>query len=285
MYRILIFGALMLNMVLPAAAQTAIPFVLTEEGHILVKAKVEGVEGNFIFDTGGGHNLFFKHFAQKLRGKETHHFYVAHRATGEAVKVPIYRSGMIQVGDSHFYNDVYSTFDLDIAGIDGILSLQMFREKLITIDYENKRLSLGPVAAGLPGNYIDIQLADDRGMALDIFTNVKLNDTLRIQVMLDSGAGSGSFWFNDRFIEELELNKAKFELTEKKSAFNPEKISKIYQGGLASISTAGGLARVEQPNVRFVEGLIYEGKTSLDWLGNKISISIPEKRIYILKAD
>lgn len=285
MYRTLISLIFVLSGPAHAAAQTRIPFALTGSGHILIKATVEGVEGNFIFDTGGGHNLFFESFAAKLPPKKTYHFYVAHRATGEAVTVPVYRSGPVRVGDARFYNDIYSTYDLKAEGIDGILALQMFRETAVTIDYGDKTLTLGPVDGSLKENYIDIQLADDRGMALDIFTYVTLNDTLTIQVMLDSGAGSGSFWFSDRFIDELGLDKDALKLTGKKSEFAPGETSRVYRGSLASVATANGLASVEDPAVRFVEGLIYEGKTGLDWLGEKIAISIPEKRIYILKGN
>ena len=44
-----------------------IPFQLLPSGHIIVTAKVEGKEGNFIFDTGGGINLFFNDFAKDLK--------------------------------------------------------------------------------------------------------------------------------------------------------------------------------------------------------------------------
>lgn len=50
------------------SAQT-IPFQLLPSGHILLKTTVEGKEGNFIFDTGGGINLFFNDFAQDLSQK------------------------------------------------------------------------------------------------------------------------------------------------------------------------------------------------------------------------
>jgi len=39
-----------------------IPFELLPSGHILVKAKIDSVEGSFIFDTGAGITVFTKKF-------------------------------------------------------------------------------------------------------------------------------------------------------------------------------------------------------------------------------
>lgn len=39
---------------------------------------------------------------------------------------------------------------------------------------------------------------------------------------------------------------------------------------------------LNQPKVTFVDGLIYEGKTSINWLGRKIGISLKQQKIYIL---
>ncbi|WP_333802580.1 hypothetical protein [Sphingobacterium multivorum] len=37
----------------------SLPLQLLASGHIVVEAEIEGKKGNFIFDTGGGVNLFF----------------------------------------------------------------------------------------------------------------------------------------------------------------------------------------------------------------------------------
>jgi predicted aspartyl protease len=65
-------------------AQTSIPFEITNAGHILIKASVNGIEGNFLFDTGGGLTLITKTFSDKLSGLHKQDGgYTSFRATGE----------------------------------------------------------------------------------------------------------------------------------------------------------------------------------------------------------
>lgn len=262
-------------------AQTPIPFTLLESGHILIEAAFNGVAGNFIFDTGGGHNLLFDSFARKLGRSETPNFFTAHRATGEALTVPIYYIDSLTIGELVVRNQVYSTFDLNVSGIDGIISLQPFEHTPVTIDFENQIISFEEPKAEEKQHYIDIQIADYAGKALDIFTNVRLNDQVTIQVLLDSGAGNSSFWFNARLMDILKLEKSGFEMTTKTSEFDPEQSNVFYRGAVRSVQTENGYPRKENLNAMFVEGMIYEGKTGIDWLGSRITISIPEKRIYL----
>jgi len=66
-----------------------LPLQVLPSGHILVSAEIEGKKGNFIFDTGGGINLFFDEFASALKKKETYNFLTAFRATGEKIVCPL----------------------------------------------------------------------------------------------------------------------------------------------------------------------------------------------------
>ncbi|MEH6306445.1 retropepsin-like aspartic protease [Olivibacter sp. CPCC 100613] len=264
-------------------AHDPIPFTLTPSGHIVIKAAVNGIQGNFIFDTGAGLNLFFKDFAQKLHVKESDNFFVAHRATGEAITTPIYYAKDLKIGDKHFQNQVYSTFDINLEGIDGLLSLQAFQHTPITIDYENKIITLNEINSKDKKKYIDIQIADYAEKALDIFTYVTLNNKTTIQVALDAGAGSRSFWIHSKFMKTLDLDTGQFNSFIKKSEFDSLKSNRFYKGSIASIKTTENAVQIQNPKVVFVEGLIYEGKTSIDWLGKKIAISLPEKKIFIIK--
>jgi hypothetical protein len=263
-------------------AQNSVPFRFNEYGHIVIKAKVEGVEGNFIFDTGAGQNVLFKRFAKKIPAKSTYNFYVGHRSTGESLKVPIYYSDNLDIGTSNFKNQLYATINIDFPNIDGLIAIQTFRNTPVVIDYEKKELIFGEIKKADKKRFIDIQLADVAGKSLDIFANVKVNDKITVQVMLDSGSGQNSFTLSADFLDVLDLNKAGFNISEQKSDFNASKSYKVYTGNIAKISTINNFANLKNPEVRFVEGLIYEGILSINWLGKKLGISIPEKRIYIL---
>lgn len=258
----------------------AIPFQLTSAGHILVKATVEGQEGNFIFDTGGGINLFFTDFAKNLKDKQSYNFFTAFRATGERIDAPLFYSENLDFGNKKFNKTPYSTFDMKLPGINGLISLQMFQETDIIIDYKNKVIILENIDSIKNKKSFDIQLSTFADNALDIFTYVLLDNKYRIKVLLDSGAGNNSFWLSDKFVDLLGVDTNKFDVTEKKSEFNEKVTTKIYKGSIQSISNE--FSKVEQPYVNFVEGLIYEGKTSINWLGSKIGISLKNKKMYIL---
>lgn len=264
-------------------AQNSVPFTLNEYGHIMIKVKVDNVEGNFLFDTGAGLNVYFDKFAKKLAPKESYNFFVGHRATGEALDCPIYQSESLDIGKQHFEKPQYSTFDVDFPNIDGLISLQMFKDIPVTIDYEKKELIFGKLKNEDKKNFIDVQFADQAGKAIDMFTYVKINNKIKIQISLDSGSGRNAFSLSSRLMDVLSLNKADFKVTEAKSEFNNTKSNKVYTGSITKIATENGLAKVENPKTRFVDGLIYEGITSIEWLGKKIAISIPDKKIYIIK--
>lgn len=281
MKRLLLILTLFLSFILNA--QNSIPFTLNEYGHIMIKVKVDNVEGNFIFDTGAGLNVYFEKFAKKLAKKESYNFFVGHRATGEAIDCPLYRSENLVIGKNNFKDQTYSTFDVDFPNIDGLISLHTFQNLPVTIDYEKSELVFGDIKNSDKKKFIDIQIADEAGKAIDIFTNVKVNNKITIQVSLDSGSGKGAYSFSSRFLDVLGLNKADFKTIEAKSDFNNEKSNKVYNGSVAEIATVNGLAKVENPKARFVDGLIYEGITGIDWIGKKITISIPDKKIYIIK--
>ena len=257
-----------------------IPFQLTADGHILVKATVEGKEGNFIFDTGGGINLFFTDFTENLQTKSSYNFFTAFRATGERIHAPLFYSKNLYFGNKLFHNIPYSTFDMKVPGISGLISLQMFQETDIIIDYKNKVIILTNIDSVENKKSFDIQLSSFADNALDIFTYVLLDNKYKIKVLLDSGAGNDSFWLSDKFIDLLAIDTNKFNVVEKKSEFNDKAVTKIYKGSILSISNE--FSKVDKPYVNFVEGLIYEGKTSINWLGEKIGISLKNKKIYVL---
>ncbi|UQA73179.1 retroviral-like aspartic protease family protein [Sphingobacterium siyangense] len=257
----------------------SLPLQLLPSGHIVVEAEIEGKKGNFIFDTGGGINLFFEDFAKDLKKNESYNFLTAFRATGEKMTIPLYRSSTIKFNGKEFNDIPFSTFDMKLAGINGLISLPMLYDTEFIIDYTKKQL-IFPKAKLKSDKIIPIQLTTNADQSLDISTYIYLNDKYRINILLDSGAGDDSFWFSDRFIPILGLDPSKLEITERASEFNPEIKTKYYKGHIASISNSS--VKVEHPTVSFVEGLIYEGKTSINWLGKKLGFNLKEKKIYLL---
>lgn len=257
-----------------------IPIQILPSGHILAKATIDGKEGNFIFDTGGGINLFFKSFADDLKQKSTYNFLTAYRATGERIDAPIFENDEVVFAGKKFSKVPYSTFDMKLDGVNGLISLQMFSDTDFIIDLDKKEIILTDLSKEENVKAFDIQLSTNADKSTDIFTYVMLNAKVKIQILLDSGAGNNSFWISDKLISALEIDRSKLEMNEMKSEFDAKVVTKFYKGSLNSIGNQ--FVSLKDPKVVFVEGLIYEGKTSINWFGKKIGISLKNKKMYIL---
>lgn len=254
------------------------PVNILPSGHLIVQAEVEGKKGNFIFDTGGGVNLFLNNFSKDLSQKESYNFLTSFRATGEEITVPMFKSKEITFNGKKFKDIWYATHNMEIKGIDGLISLPMLYDTEFIIDYTTKEIVF-PKEKLSGKKVVDIQLSTNADQSLDITTYIQVND-IKINVLLDSGAGNDSFWLSERLMSTLGIKKEGLQLMEKKSEFNPAITNKFYKGSVNSVSNS--FAKVDHPNVFFVEGLIYEGKTSINWLGKKLGFNLKEKKIYIL---
>ncbi len=83
----------------PLLAQQRIPLEVLASGHLVVKATVNGVEGRFIFDTGGGVNVLTQKFAQRLKGLQKQDGRLtAFRAIGDRLDVDLYTAQSITIG-------------------------------------------------------------------------------------------------------------------------------------------------------------------------------------------
>lgn len=269
-----------------ASKTITIPFELLGGGHILITAKVNNIEGKFIFDTGAGLNLLTKKFADKITNlKKTDGFYTGHRATGEAIDCDLWDSETLEIGNFNSKNQKFTTIDMDFP-VDGLISLLPFREIPITIDYKNKILvletdkSLKELAK--IGTTLPIQISDDAEKTLGISTYIKVNDQLTLQMNLDSGAGFNVFRFSSRYMEKLGIDASKTEKIYRASDFKPTKGNNYYFTNLNKISAETN-PKISAKNFKatFIEGLIYEAIGSINWLGDKITIDIQKKNLII----
>jgi hypothetical protein len=266
--------------------QINIPFTQTPNGHIIIPATINGVEGNFVFDTGAGINLLTKDFADKINDLEkTSHFYTGHRATGEEIKSDLWNSKSLEIGDYKITNETFAVYDLEFP-LDGLISLTPFKEKQITIDFKNKVLSIESE------NSLDqliknkdfempIQIINDREIRIGISTAVKLNDKLSLNVGLDSGAGFDVFRFNSRYMETLDIDSTQIESEVRPSSFKPEEVNRFYYTELEKLADSDENTIVKNFKATFIEGLIYEGIMGINWIGEIITIDIPNKKLIV----
>jgi len=263
-----------------------IPFTLLGSGHILIKAKINDIEGNFIFDTGAGLNLLTKKFADNIKDlKKTDGFYTGHRATGEQIVADFWDTKSFEMGNQKLNAEKFTIIDMDFP-VDGLISLLPFRNIPITIDYKNKALILETEKSvkelAKKGISLPIQVSDELGKALDIATYVKLNDKLVVQMNLDSGAGFNVFRFNSRYMESLGIDPSKTEMKHQKSDFKPTEGNNYYYTNLSKINAQSN-TKISASDFKatFIEGLIYEAIGSINWLGDKITIDIQNRNMII----
>ena len=282
---ILLFTALTFSQS-KTSEQINIPFTQTPNGHIIIPATINGVEGNFVFDTGAGINLLTKDFADKVNDLEkTSHFYTGHRATGEEIKSDLWNSKVLEIDDFSITNETFAVYDLEFP-LDGLISLTPFKEKQITIDFKNKVLSIESE------NSLDqliknkdfempIQITNDRDIRIGISTAVKLNDKLSLNVGLDSGAGFDVFRFNSRYMETLDIDSTQIESEVRPSSFKPEEVNRYYYTELEKLADSDENTIVKNFKATFIEGLIYEGIMGINWIGEIITIDIPNKKLIV----
>ncbi len=264
----------------------SIPFTLLGSGHILVKAKINNIEGNFIFDTGAGLNLLTKKFADNIKDlKKTDGFYTGHRATGEEIIADLWDTKSLEMGSQKLNAEKFTVIDLEFP-VDGLISLLPFRNIPITIDYKNKVLTLETEKSvkelTKKGISLPIQISDDLGKTLGIATYVKLDNKLVVQMNLDSGAGFNVFRFNSRYMQSLGIDPSKTEVKYQKSDFKPTEGNNYYYTNLSKINAESN-DKISASNFKatFIDGLIYEAIGSINWLGDKITIDIQNKNMII----
>ncbi|WBL23038.1 retropepsin-like aspartic protease [Zunongwangia sp. HRR-M8] len=262
-----------------------IPFKLSPNGHIMIKASVNGVTGNFVFDTGAGLNLLTKDFADKIDNlKKTNHFYTGHRATGEAITTDLYDSERLEIGDFNVKNEQFAVYDIDFP-LDGLISLTPLRQKAFTIDFVEKKLIVESKKSLQQREKnqdfeMPLEINNDRNIKVSIGTMVKI-DSLKLHVGLDSGAGFDVFRFNSRYMEALGIDSTKVESKYIPSSFKPEQGNQYYRAEIGSFGDLKMNAEKTDFQVTFIDGLIHEGIMGINWIGEVITFDMPKKKIVV----
>lgn len=271
-------------------AQTSVPVTITNQGHIMVKAKINGVEGNFVFDTGGGLTMVTKKFASKMEGLHKQDGgYTAFRATGEKLDANLYEASSLVIGTYTEGKPVLTIFDVDFGPIDGLISLMSFKNQVVTMDFENKRLIFETPESFAQrrkkGKAVKLQLEVSRDKALDMFAYFKVNDKLNLQFSIDSGAGNNVYRINAKYMPDLGIDStdtSKVAVIYKPSEFNPQLKTKIYLANIQSLTLQDApTVKIENQRVSFVDGLIYDGIVSLNWIGKRITLDLKHSEMIV----
>lgn len=262
-----------------------IPFKLSPNGYIMIKASVNGIPGNFVFDTGAGMNLLTKDFADKIDNLEkTTHFYTGHRATGEAITSDLYQSEVLKIADFSIEDEQFAVYDIDFP-LDGLISLTPLQQKAFTVNFEENKLvieseeSLRRRKENIKFE-MPLEINNDRNVKVSVGTIVQL-DSLELHVGLDSGAGFDVYRFNSRFMEALGIDSTQVESKYIPSSFKPEQGNQYYFAEVSRLSDLKVNAEQIDFRATFIDGLIYEGIMGINWIGEIITFDMPAKRILV----
>ncbi len=265
----------------------SVPIEVGRHGHIYIEVKVDNVEGRFILDTGAGINVISSKFASKIHGlKEEDGYFTGFRATGEAMRLNLYKVDDIKIGNLIVRGPTVTVLNADLGDFDGLISVTSFRTRPFTIDFADKKLLLETGSSleerEKAGKAVPIRLDDDRGISLDMFTDVRVNDRLTLLVSLDSGAGFNVYRFNSGFMTDLGLDTATAGKYIKKSSMNTGTKNTFYVDDLKSIALYS-VPSIHTGKVKasFLSSLIYDGITGINWLGKRITIDIPDRKIIL----
>ena len=263
-----------------------IPFELSANGHIMIKATINNVEGTFIFDTGAGLHLLTKKFADKIKNLEqTNHFYTGHRATGEALETNLWIGKSLDMGEFHLENQTLAVYDIAFP-LDGLISLSSFTDRAITIDFKQQQLVVETESSlrsreKAAAFQMPLQITNVRDIEVSISTPVLINDSLNVNVGLDSGAGFDVYRFSERYMQALGVDTTKVKGEFKPSYFKPKEGNMYYSTTLASLSDTGKNVFKNNFKATFIEGLLYEGIMGINWIGEVLTIDIANKHLWV----
>lgn len=281
---------ILLFFVVNVFSQTIIPIQIAESGHLFIKVKVNGTEGNFIFDTGGGLTVLTKKFASKVSGiQKQDGGFTGFRATGERIDAELFTATNLSIGNFTEQKPMLTIIDADFGTIDGLISLMSFKNTPFTLDLEHQQLIIETTkslaARKKSAKTINLQLHADRDKSLDVFAYVKLADTLTLQFMLDSGAGKDVFRIHSKYMPALNINASDTVAVRTiyhKSEINPNIQSAVYITKVRELHFADAVS-VSANNFkgRFEDGLIYDGIVSVNWIGKQLTFDLERKKLYV----
>jgi hypothetical protein len=253
----------------------------------MVKASINGVEGNFIFDTGSGLTVITKAFASKInRLTKEDGDLTTFRATGEKMTLDLYKANALSLGSFVEQNPQLTIVDAIFGEIDGLVSLMSFRNQPFTIDYNKKQIvfETGETLAAIKkqGSIVPLQLDISRDKTLDVFVYVVVNNKLTLQFCIDSGAGANIYRINGKYISALGVDTAAAVKTYHPSEFNPQIKTVIYSANLQSLALKSSpTINVQNVNTQFIDGLIYDGIVWLSWIGKQVTLDLPHSEMVV----
>jgi hypothetical protein len=140
-----------LNKFLKSEGYSSIKLMFLETKHYLIEAKVNGIDGRFILDTGASNSCICTSLEDKFKVISKESKEKASSANSEMTHTKISKSNIIQIGkwedkiklitfDMSHINTAFSEKKVD--PIDGIVGADVLKKSKAVIDYESNKLYL-----------------------------------------------------------------------------------------------------------------------------------------------
>ncbi|MBX9571446.1 MAG: retropepsin-like domain-containing protein [Candidatus Obscuribacterales bacterium] len=277
-------------------AYEAVPCVHVEKTHILrVPVTVNGtVNTYFILDTGAGVNLISKELAEKLGAKKTGG-YRGQRMSGQTIPIDMSRIDSLSFGG-------YTRKDLPMglwnmkelfenepafANIEGIVSLNFFKDCALTVDYQNNQAkvessdSLAKLVSS--GAVVPVKVSNKKKIDTSIMLRMQLPGDQNARCEVDTG--SGSLILHTRYMKSLGIdpnsgsvktNSGKDETGHSYTRYFTKLNAKIHPVDAPTIVHT-------EPNVQF-QKIIYDGLIGDEFLRNfTVTYDLPNSRMIFSK--
>ena len=140
-----------LNKFLKSGGYSSIKLIFLVTKHYLIEAKVNGIDGRFILDTGASNSCICTSLEDKFKVISKESKEKASSANSEMTNTKISKSNIIQIGkwedkinlisfDMNHINNALS--QKKVPPIDGIIGADALKKSKAVIDYESNKLYL-----------------------------------------------------------------------------------------------------------------------------------------------
>jgi hypothetical protein len=252
----------------------------------MIKAQVNGVEGNFIFDTGAGAHVVSRRFFEKVKSHvQDSSFFTAFRHNGERLDGPMYQVSGVTLGpirQDNAWIGVYEGFD--DMNFDGLISCKLIEDKIVTVDPKAKQLILETLTSldKRKKTTLPLLVHEDRQRMVDIFIIVKVQEKYSAIMEFDTGSGYSPILLHSRYMHYAKLDTTAFDIRQSETGFG-KKEKTYFDKTKQVLITVPGTNEGGKPNIVYKPSLIYDGLTSYIIFGDKAwTLDIRNRQIHLL---
>jgi hypothetical protein len=278
---------LVLLIALPALASKKpgeIPLNVSPEGFVIVPATLGGtISAHVIFDTGAGMDVLAPSVVEKLHGTPAGKF-TAFRMWGDRLDVPLFTVSEISVGSMVKSNALIASWEmLDQLHLEGIVSVNDFRQQPFTLDFVNKVMAF-ETAKSLAqrrriGKTSPLKFDEQRGITLDLFSDFLIGNQPG-QCEIDTGSQNATV--ATRFMKPLAIDKDGKDVKKHEQKNSDGATTVRYRTTLPKIALAAApqITIADAPTT-FAD-IIYDCVVGLDfWLGKALTIDISGRQLIV----